>query len=330
MWFGFLLMVSATVSFVGAWWVRRNAVRLKLVSVPNERSSHSLPTPHGGGLGIVLAGSMAGVWLAMSQPAIWWIIPALALLLALVGLVDDIWHLPAQARFSVQISLVFVLLWSFGLIRPADVTLVIVLLLAGTWWINLFNFMDGIDGIAALQAVFMLLAGALLGAWIHPELIQTTGWQWMLCLAAATCGFLALNWPPARVFMGDVGSTYLAFMIFALALHSVQAGWLSVSVWLILGSVFISDATVTLLHRLLTGQRWHAAHRSHAYQRLARRLGSHRPVILVILAINVLWLVPLASAALIWPRWDWLVTLLAYAPLMLAVHVLGAGRRDPG
>jgi Fuc2NAc and GlcNAc transferase len=327
--FVILVLVSVATAILGAVWVRRNAERLGLVSIPNDRSSHTRPTPHGGGLGIVMGGSVTGMWLAMDQPAIWWIIQVLALILAAVGLADDIWHLPARVRFSVQLILMSLLLWTLGLFSSTTLAVVILLLLTGVWWVNLFNFMDGIDGIAALQAMFMLLTGAMLAAWTHPEIIHSISFNWMLCLAAATAGFLMLNWPPARIFMGDVGSTYLAFMIYALAQVSVLEGWLTNVVWLILGAVFISDATATLMRRLLTGQYWYAAHRSHAYQRLAREFGSHRPVILLSLTINVFWLAPLASAALVWPQWAWYITILAYAPLLVGVLVLGAGKPDP-
>jgi Fuc2NAc and GlcNAc transferase len=208
----------------------------------------------------------------------------------------------------------------------------LLLLLAGVWWINLFNFMDGIDGIAGSQAVFMLLAGAGLAAWGRPDVTADPIWILMLCMAAAAIGFLCLNWPPARIFMGDVGSTYLAFIISALALATVQAGWLSYPVWLVLGAMFVSDATVTLLTRMIRHERWHAPHRSHAYQRLARHYGksghTHLPVTLLTIGINILGLAPLAWACLAWPQWAWGFVVLAYAPLLAAVIALGAGKPD--
>lgn len=141
-------------------------------------------------------------------------------------------------------------------------------------------------------------------------------------------GFLLLNWPPAKIFMGDVGSTWLAFMIFALALLSVQAGWLSYATWLVLAAVFVTDATVTLLTRLLRGERWYEAHRNHAYQKFARRWGGHRPVSLRAVAVNMLWLAPLAGACTAWPQWAFGWALLAYAPLVVGAVALGAGRQE--
>jgi Fuc2NAc and GlcNAc transferase len=174
----------------------------------------------------------------------------------------------------------------------------------------------------------MLVAGAVLGAWFQPGVVEVAGWLWMLAIAAATLGFLWFNWPPARIFMGDMGSTYLAFMIFALALLSVRDDWLSYPVWLVLGAVFVADASLTLLRRMLAGERWFEAHRSHTYQRLSQRWGSHRRVTLRAITFNLLWLAPLAWACLAWPRWAWFCVALAYGPLVAAILVVGTGKQD--
>jgi len=303
--------LSALISWGVAAWVRHRAEALRLVQAPNHRSSHVLPTPNGGGLGIVVAGSLAGIALLLfSGWTLGWFVLGFAALLAAVGLRDDFQHLPARVRFGVQ-----VVVCAGGLIALGDLpalalsgglafqvtgwVLFGLLLLAGVWWINLFNFMDGIDGIAGVQAVFMLLAGGVLAVWAVPEAVNDPVWLWMLCVAAAALGFLLLNWPPAKIFMGDVGSTWLAFMVFALALLCVQAGWLSYAVWLVLAAVFVTDASVTLLTRMLRGERWYEAHRSHAYQRLSRRWqgdrkAGHRSVTLLAAAVNGLWLMPWA------------------------------------
>lgn len=320
-----LLLSSGLLAWAGSRLVLRQAGRLGLVQAPNRRSSHVKPTPHGGGIGVALGGSAAGIWLAWFHGGVFWPVSGLAFLLAALGLWDDMRHLPVRTRFAAQVLLCALLLQALGGWSPAVGGL---LLFAGVWWVNLFNFMDGIDGIAASQALFMLVAGALLGAWFHPGVAGTAGWLWMLAVAAAALGFLLLNWPPARIFMGDVGSTYLAFMIFALALLSVREGWLTYPVWLVLGAVFVADASVTLLRRMLAGERWFEAHRSHAYQRLSRRWGSHRRVTLLAIAFNLLWLVPLAWACLARPGAAWIFMALAYVPLSVALLALGAGKQD--
>ena len=329
---------SAGVSWGVAWWVCRHAEALRLVRLPDHRSSHVRPTPNGGGMGLVLAGSLAGAGLMLqSGRALGWVVLGLALLLAAVGLRDDIRSLSAGFRISMQLTVTAAFLAVLGemphLVLPFGPVLqgwmqLGLLLLVGLWWINLFNFIDGIDGIAGAQAVYMLVAGALIAAWWRPEAAADPFWAWMLCLAAAAAGFLLLNWPPAKIFMGDVGSTYLGFMIFCVTLVTVQARWLSYKAWLILGALFLADATVTLLTRMLRGDRWYEAHCSHAYQRLARRWQSHRPVTMLAIALNALWLAPLAWASLIWEAWGWGFVALAYAPLVAGAVMLRAGRPD--
>ncbi len=339
---GWLLLASVGLSWLVASMVLRRAEPWQLVQSPNHRSSHVLPTPNGGGLGIVVASSVAGAWLAWSGANQLWPVLALSLPLAAMGVLDDVRHLPAKWRFAVQLAVVAGLLAALGGLPPLTLwaglgldgwLLLGLLFLVGAWWINLFNFMDGIDGIAGMQAVFMLLSGAAFAAWANPAATTSPVWMLMLCVASATVGFLLLNWPPAKIFMGDVGSTWLAFMIFALALLSIQAGWLSYAAWLVLAAVFVTDATVTLLTRMARGERWYEAHCSHAYQRLSRRCigdrkAGHRSVTLLVTTINLLWLAPWACACLLWPEWALGWVLLAYAPLVAGVAASGAGRAD--
>jgi len=302
-----LLVSSTALALIGAYVVFRYARKRGLLNDPNHRSSHVQPTPNGGGLGIVIASTVAGVWLAWGQSQSILIAIALAVPLALVGLLDDIRHLSARVRLGVQVTVCTGLLIALRTVPEITVgnavldglALFGLLLLVGVWWINLFNFMDGIDGIAGVQAVFMLLTGAALTAWGNPDAMASPLWVLMLCIVAATVGFLLMNWPPAKIFMGDTGSTLLGFMIFALALLTVQSGWLNYAVWLVLGAVFVTDATITLLTRMARGERWYEAHRNHAYQRLARRWqgkqnAGHRSVTLLVAMVNLLWLAPMA------------------------------------
>jgi Fuc2NAc and GlcNAc transferase len=183
--------------------------------------------------------------------------------------------------------------------------------------------MDGIDGIAAAQAIFMLAAAV----WLCLEAsvpMNPTLW-WLVALAAATVGFLALNWPPARIFMGDVGSTYLGFMIAWAALGTIGAGWMNLWQWLVLSALFVTDATLTLIRRLLRGEKIFEAHRLHAYQHLSRRWGGHLPVTVLAVAINVVWLLPLAWSAGLRPEFGPTAGLLAYASLAVVLLVAGAG-----
>ena len=317
-------------------WVRVLAERLYLIEHPNDRSSHYYPTPNGGGLGIVLASLPAGIWLFWASAEKYAPMLIMAGVIASVGLWDDLRHVSRRIRFSVQILASTLLITQFATLpdtlallpQQAIWFLGLLMILAGTWWINLFNFMDGIDGIAASQAVFMLGGAAIAGAWFHPEFAATSTWLWMWLIAAATLGFLWHNWAPARIFMGDIGSTYLAFMILALACITVREGWLTYSFWLVLAAVFISDASVTLIRRIATGQSWLQPHRCHAYQRLTRRWNSHARVTSLSVSINLFWLAPIAMATLAWPEQSLLLVMLAYLPLLIGIVMLDAGKPE--
>ena len=182
------------------------------------------------------------------------------------------------------------------------------------------------NGIASLEAITVCV-GAALCCWLAG--VGSAAWLPLL-LAAATAGFLAWNYPPARIFMGDAGSGFLGIVLGGL---SLQAAWQAPQLfwsWLILLGAFVVDATWTLARRLLRGERVHEAHRSHAYQRASRRLGQHRAISLSVAAINLIWLSPIAVfVALGWI--DGVAGLiLAYAPLVLVVAVLGAGGPENG
>jgi Fuc2NAc and GlcNAc transferase len=190
------------------------------------------------------------------------------------------------------------------------------------WLLNLFNFMDGIDGISGAEVVSVCGAAAFL---IHRTTHDNNIASLPLALAAATLGFLAFNWPPAKIFMGDVGSGFVGFIIGIFSLVTADSvgslGW----IWVILLGVFIVDATVTLIGRLFRKQKPHVAHRSHAFQHLALRFGSHKRVTIGVVAINVLWLLPIAFAVTEGRIDGFVGVLIAYTPLTIAALIFGAG-----
>jgi Fuc2NAc and GlcNAc transferase len=335
-----VIFVAVAAFFVAVFatsFVCRYALRRNLIDVPNARSSHASPTPRGGGLAIVLAFFIAT--LALASLGLIDIRISGALLVgggatALIGFLDDRWHLRATVRLSVHLAAaiwVVILLggisekalgnWGLHGLWPGRVIAVLILV----WATNLFNFMDGLDGIAGSEAVFM--SGA--GAWLNWRDGGGTGLTAaMACLAAACLGFLRWNWPPARIFMGDVGSGFLGFSLAVLGLTASQRGVLPVETWAILGGVFLIDATVTLLRRLARGDRWFEAHRMHAYQHLARQWKAHLPVTILVMIINGLWLLPLAVLAAIAPSHALWLLVVALAPLAALAIVYGAGTSE--
>jgi Fuc2NAc and GlcNAc transferase len=314
--------------------VRRLALSRGLLDVPNARSSHETPIPRGGGAAMVLTASAAWITLGLMGVIQAGIVAALAgggIAIAVVGLLDDRSRLSARFRLSVHFAAaLWALLWLEGLppMRVGEHVIVfgwggyILGALGIVWTLNLFNFMDGIDGIAASEAIFVVAGGILLaqvGDGHHAQ--QAAG----LAFVAACCGFLLWNWPPARIFMGDVGSGFLGYVIAVLAVIEARDSTLALLVWLILGAVFFVDATVTLVRRLLRGERLHEAHRTHAYQWLVRRWGSHRRVTLTVLAVNVLWLLPLAALAVKSPAYAPFFVATALAPLIVLAIAARAG-----
>ncbi|MEY4683906.1 MAG: hypothetical protein RLZ25_365 [Pseudomonadota bacterium] len=334
----FLLGVFIVLALLSGWatgWVRHYAL-IRLLDVPNDRSSHTRPTPRGGGLGIVVVLVVSGLmaFAAGLLPASLALALSAAIPLAIIGFIDDHGDVPARWRFLVQvISAIWAIYWIGGLemLRIGGLDLHLGVLgypfgiLVMVWMLNLFNFMDGIDGIEASEVIFIGLASSLLiGGGITlapaPELLT------LVAISGATFGFLLWNWPPARIFMGDVGSGVLGFLLALLMLQSAVSGKLSLVIWVILSGVFLVDATVTLLIRLTQGERWYQAHRSHAYQHASRRFGNHRTVTLGVLAINLFWLLPMAFIAQMKPELEFLVMLVALSPLAYAGIRLGAGR----
>jgi Fuc2NAc and GlcNAc transferase len=188
--------------------------------------------------------------------------------------------------------------------------------------INLYNFMDGIDGLAGIEALCVSGLGAFLMVWSGLPALSAVA----TALAASSAGFLVWNWPPARIFMGDVGSGFLGFVFGVMAISSAKERPGLLWPWLILLAVFIVDSMITLARRLIAGALWYEAHSSHAFQHAARRHGSHLKVTLTVAAINVVWLFPLAWGATAWPALAPLFFAIAAVPLIYTAFCYRAGQ----
>jgi Fuc2NAc and GlcNAc transferase len=328
-----LLLVAVLIAaYFGTSAVRTYALARQILDVPNARSSHTKPTPRGGGVAIVVA-FLAGLVVLWALGRIGGdLVVALLIgggLVAAVGFWDDQASLPPHVRLGFHfLASALVIYWLGGLphldLGFAELELGWLGYAFGTlglvWLLNLYNFMDGIDGLAASEAIFVAGAGALL------FLSQGDGLALaMALLAASSAGFLLLNWPPARIFMGDAGSGFLGIALGVLFLDAMVLG--STSIWplAILLGVFLVDATVTLVRRAQRGERVYVAHRGHAYQRAARRYGSHRLVTLSVTGINLSWLLPWAVLATVHPIWAIAATAAALGPLIGLAVWLGAG-----
>jgi len=331
-----LTVLSAAVSLAVTFFVMRNAEYLQVMASPNARSSHTRPTPSGGGVGIVAGGALAGLSTALSTPWPTVLVLILGLAMAAVGFLDDRKPIPAAYRLAAQLALAGIMAalcipatqLAIGIGLPLPGVMLILFAIVGTvYWVNIFNFMDGIDGIAASQAAYMLGGAALLAVVAQPVLLEQPFFWWLVATAAAAAAFLALNWAPAKIFMGDAGSYFLGFIIAFFALATVALGWLTLWQWLILGALFIADATVTIVRRLRLRERLFEAHRRHAYQRLSRRWKSHPAATGLYIGINVVWLLPMAFIA--GDRlFGFFAMLIAYGPVIVLMVMAGAGRPE--
>jgi Fuc2NAc and GlcNAc transferase len=316
--------------------VRRYAMRGGLIDTPNQRSSHENPTPRGGGLSIAVTFAALVILLYSMKEMPTEILCALLVgggLVGGVGFLDDHRNVPATYRFAAHLAAAGIVIFAIGGFPPIQFGVQSVDLGWGghvfavlflVWLTNLFNFMDGIDGIAATETIFIASAAIIISGTKpgHYLVALEAG------LAAASLGFLFWNWPPARIFMGDVGSGYIGLTLGTIALVSASIGDLPIWTWLILASVFIVDSTVTLVRRMMSGQKWYSAHRSHAYQRAARRWESHKFVTGSVGVINVIWLLPLAWFSALRPEFACWLLLTAWVPLGVIALFLGAGQAD--
>ncbi|MFF7061243.1 glycosyltransferase family 4 protein [Pseudomonas sp. NPDC008258] len=331
-----LIVVACVASWLMTAVLRRYALSRSLLDIPNARSSHTLPTPRGGGLSFVVAVMVALLGLAWGK----YIAPAqLASLLgagglvALIGFMDDHGHIAARWRLLGHFGAAgWGLAWLggmppltvFGLVLGPVWLSTVIGLLYLVWLLNLYNFMDGIDGLASIEAICVCLGGALL-YWVSGQAQA----MWLpVLLAASVAGFLVWNFPPARIFMGDAGSGFLGIILGLLALMAGSVNPLLFWGWLILLGVFVVDATFTLGRRLLRGDKVYEAHRSHAYQYASRRHGSHRSVSLAVAVINFCWLLPMALAVVLFKVDGAMGTLVAYVPLIILAVTYHAGRKE--
>ena len=267
--------IFALLSYLGVWIIRRYAENRQLLDHPNERSSHSMPTPRGGGLAIVVLVTGAGLWSASDagfSHALIYIV--CGIIIAYLGWRDDVSSLSTRVRFAVQGLVAAVSIYGLGYFKTVTIPLfgelhlgVIGVIITFLWIIgltNAYNFMDGIDGIAGGVALagglgWMMLASNMRNAFVF----------WIaLAIAASSLGFLAHNWSPAKIFMGDVASTFLGYTFAVLPLLSADQGGDALMLGTLLMWTFIMDAGVTFIRRALKRENVFSAHRTHLYQRL--------------------------------------------------------------
>jgi Fuc2NAc and GlcNAc transferase len=327
------IIVSCLISLILTWCLRLYALRHSMMDIPNERSSHDIPTPRGGGLAIVLTFLLGLFVLKMAGflPAfLFWALFGSGSWVALIGWMDDRHDIPARVRLIGHFIGAVWALFCLGGLPPLPVfgNLLylswighILAVFYLVWLLNLYNFMDGINGIAGIEAISVCIGGVVL---LKLASAGNTLWVLPMLIVSATMGFLFWNFPVARIFMGDVGSGFMG-MVFGIL--SIWLGWIKPELfwaWIILLGAFIVDASVTLVRRALRAEKVYEAHRSHAYQHAAQIYG-HPPVSLAYGAINLFWLLPVAVLVVMGLLDGILGVVIAYLPLVVGVFAFKGG-----
>lgn len=274
-------------SFGMTYFVRYFALKKSLLAIPNERSSHTIPTPHGGGIAISICWFLGLIYLFMHEAIDFSLFYALMIgsVLSFVSYLDDLYDISPKTRLLIQALISLLGLYLLGGLSKIDFGFFaienqwitnLLAFLGLMWFINLYNFLDGIDGYAGCEAIFLAVAGWLL-----------FGGDYFLVLISSVLGFLVWNWHKAKIFMGDVGSTLLGYSIGIFTIYHQNNG-VSIFVWLILFGIFWFDATLTLYRRYKNKEKLSHAHRKHAYQRLVQSGWSHSKVVIYALCVNLI------------------------------------------
>ena len=305
------------------------AVKNDLFDIPNQRSSHSTPTPKGGGISIIVlliitTGTLF-YFQMISREIMFSVITGL-LIISIIGLIDDYKNLPIPIRligytFGAMMALYFIggvtslFENNYNFFKCCDINISrfsdigpFFAILYMLWLTNLYNFMDGIDGFAAIQTICVSLFCSFLFYFSGSYGLVVI----MLCLASATFGFLYWNLSPAKIFMGDVGSCSIGFFFGLFSIYTAKEEIVSISIWLILLAPFVGDATFTLIKRMINKEKWYEAHNTHAFQKLFQLGLSHNQLTLGLLLTNLLFMWPLAIFVQINQNYDLYIVLLAY------------------
>jgi Fuc2NAc and GlcNAc transferase len=282
-----IYIILFLLSFALTYFIKEYAIKKSLVATVNERSSHTVPTPHGGGIAVSITWFIGLIYLYVNSqidPTLFYAL-IIGAVIAVVGLVDDIVELSPKLRMVVFTLVGAIGLYiiggletlTFGLfdISNSFITSAFAMLLI-LWYINLTNFIDGIDSYLAVKFIFLSVAGLLLFGGAH-----------FAVLGVSVLGFLYWNWHKAKIFMGDVGSTLLGYAIAIIIIYYANIESSNLWIWITLYGVFWFDATVTLIRRKLNGEKLSQAHRKHAYQRLTQAGWSYSKVTLFALGLNI-------------------------------------------
>jgi Fuc2NAc and GlcNAc transferase len=327
-----MFVVFSSVFFVSCICIflyRKIAVRIGILANPNFRTLHINPIPVGGGIVfsmVIVVGLLYHWWLNQSSNNLFLLLAVGGGVAALFGFLDDLKDIRAIKKFVVQLFLSgWALFWLDGgpLLFidwiPSLISIPVTILFL-VWMMNGYNFMDGIDGMAISNAVF--ISGTVISVLLltHPE---SEFIVIMALLLASSSAFMLFNWPPASIFMGDAGSVFLGYLFGSVILITIMVGDITIWTWLVVFGYFFADLTMTQITRIIFVKKWYLAHRSHAYQNLARITGSHLKITGGVFFYNVVWILPLTLWSALYPEMALYAVVLAISPGLVVAYRYG-------
>ena len=310
------------------------------IDQPAVNTMHAEPTPSAGGISILISYLIfvfAIVNYTLADYSIFLILLFSLTPIILIGLLDDYCHVKVYIRLLVQLFSATIIVYYFQIYdnnfnfdiygEQSAIIIFIFSIILSIWLMNLYNFMDGIDGYASSECIFVSFSASLIAYLNSPESLM---YLYLAGIGAANVGFFIRNWYPAKIFMGDTGSVSIGCIFAFFIFYSASESIISIYTWLILLSVFIADASYTLLVRVVTKKNITKAHLTHAFHMLASRKNSHKYVTKFLISINLFWVLPLALLSNTYMDYHVIITILVYLPLFIYLIKIGAGLEEKG
>lgn len=319
----FIIFILFFLTVVLVYFYKKIAIYFKITANPDFRTLHEKPTPRGGGIifALIFIFVIAAFGNNFDLPQKMFYMLCIGGLIATIhGFIDDVYNIKPQIKLVIQSLLgVWVVYWliSEGLLAfhwIPEFILIPLMIFFMIWIINAYNFIDGIDGMAASGAIFISLSIAILLIILNGSMILIHIFALLLIVSS---GFIIFNWPPASIFMGDSGSIFLGYIFGSLILYSVLTNEISIWSWLTVLGYFLADTTVTQIMRVILVKKWYLGHRSHAYQNLARITNSHFKVVGGINIYNLLWVLPLTILSALTPEFAYITAILSILPALI-------------
>ena len=334
----FIFFLTIIISYTGTYLAERLFLKFSLfIDKPEDRSIHKYPTPSAGGISIIITFILYLLALLALYPAnnISYIIMLVSVMpVLIIGSIDDLKKIGVYKRLLVHAFSAVVIVYYFQIDSnsfsadfkgQSSYMIVFASVILSMWLMNLYNFMDGVDGYAATESIFVALSASLIAYLNNPS---SHIYMYLLGFGAANIGFLIRNWHPAKIFMGDTGSIssgcIFAFFIFYSGSESV----ISIYTWLILLSIFISDATYTLVVRIVTKKNITEPHLTHAFHIITKTKKSQLFTVKALIYLNILWTLPMAILSIIYINYHIMIAFIVYLPILLYLIKIGAGLED--